>query len=161
MSEFGWEYGNSWRPKVSHLWFGAIILLVLGLVAEVKLHGAFAASGGLTIAVTMPLFVFAMAKQYTYETDLRLAIINLAREENYGVGVLEKNHSIRTAEVYDQLESSRKDRQGFEASFANHRAYSRALITAQAWIVSVASFVTATGDWIGNVVFHCKGQLTC
>ncbi len=87
--QFGWEYQNTWRASPRLLWGISVVVWVLGVFLEEKLPGSIATSGGLVIAITTPLFGYAFAKQRAYELDMKLAIINLKRENNFGLSVSE------------------------------------------------------------------------
>lgn len=161
MDESECEYARPWRPMPRHLWWVAIASWVLGIVLEPNFQGAFSASSGVALAATSPMFVFALAKQQTYETDLRLAILNLRKENGMGVEMAAMSPNFRTEPVYDGIAKNEAKMDEFVSSFGAHRRFTRSLMFAQAYIVSLAALVGAFGTWIANFAFHCKGEIAC
>ena len=153
-------YEHSWRPNPNLLWFLASLIWVVGFLFEFQLDGAFAASGGIAIALTAPFFVFGLSKQSVFEWDLRLALLNQKREAAKGEAILAVLSEDQKVAVRSEITQSNNYIQKTEPELQKHRAYSRGLLVTQTLILSISSIVWSTGTWIGNFFVNC-GSLTC
>jgi len=153
-------YENTWRVPPRLLWAMAFTCWAVGFVAESWIGNALAVSGGIAIALTTPFFGKAFSKQSVYELDLKLALVNLRRENGFGVGVYENLPEALKPQIADLMALNDEQIAKFLSNFKEHQNYSASLVNAQAWIVGSSSAIAALGTWIGNLFFHC-GSVTC
>ena len=160
MEQHHWAYANQYRAAPHFLLGIAVMGWVLGAVFEKSLPGAIAASGGLVIGITTPLFVFALAKQHVYELDGQLAVIALKREINLGKGIIERFGGEDKSLVENAIVKSTEQLDPIEFTLLKQREFSKKLYFVEAGIFSISSIVWSLGEWIGNLVFHC-GRASC
>ena len=160
MSSIDPAYRSPWRASSPQLWGIAGVVWVAGAAIEPVLTGAFSAAGGVAIAMTTPLFSYALAKQHTYELDLKLSEINLRREQNLGQDVLENLPSDAKQKLGGLATAAKSEADRFATDLFHHRRFSWSLVKAQGWIVGISSLIWATGQWPANLLVHC-GNVEC